>query len=1209
MRRALAFLLSASCAAASWPQAAFAAAALAPARTAGRAPAGLPGALIPRDAASLSLGPAAMSPYAFPSLPGVVSKPAGGAPQGPAAAPGEPAPALAPEPAPGRLRYDVSGRKGKAGQHGWRGRDGSYSGEGGADGGDGETGGPGEKAGTAIVTLSADSPPGSALRRLVRIAARLSRTHLPEPEERSDELAVAPDSELFVDARGGGGGRGGDAGPGGAGARGRRGSDATRYSTGGNGGRGGTGGDAGEPADGGPAGGGGFLRVLVHQLSTDLLALLKRDLRPGDPGAGGDRARGGEGGPGGPGGSSHSWTTTESYTGSDGKTHTRTHWHHNAGGSTGPSGSDGRGSRRAASPGAAAPEGKLELLLTDDHGEVQGRFDEIYDLELLGFELESRNVDGIFEPGEEVVVSRIRLRNRPGAGRLPTPEKQPIRVLFRPNGYLGASHSDLVIPKSLAPGEEFEFAQPLTLAIRDLEDRELPRDSEAWRADQRVNPSAELISVRNDFDAFENPQGIELRFPLEITPIFGAHSMGRGEKRRVFWKVKNVSSRAFGSASEVARLIRARLGLSGGDLEARRIRFIDAQGTAVALDLGFLESVARLEAGESVMIEGVLELSAEAPLYEWAELALDLDLGRIADGSAPRRIQSRTFAVRVAQTYRKTTGSDVLLVANSASQKREVAEWKELAEALGLSLDVWDLGYYGRLALAKDGKAADLAEDFKGKTIVLLNNDFPMAQGEGAVSEATRADEFLSPAGFLEAAADKLVNFLIVGNAGADAGGTLARLLVPTAVAGPGPEDGTSFASPAKFAREMRARAAPADEAAAERPGERGYVGMVDEVEVKAGLWWFQKPKAERLDRKASALLALLDRLFPARRYVATPRFNPRWTQRRPWYWLGLKKEWTLGVVEFRRTLDRTADANAGNAVAVAASAERMHAPGFARSRELLQAFFLALPFEQKLRALGALFRRGSGGRAKGMQGQERLVAGEALADAILVDLANEQAALREERGRGGLSRGAVRERLKNLRRLTGSQALPFTRPDPKSEEGALLLRLAAGLWSLQKSQRLIRDYFLSFLCPWTWGRRNWRVSALTATYVSRWVDSLFPKAEAGRGDARTLAWTRIRDAAGRDRLAAKALAKARKISRRLAAMLLALKPQEQVTTDAELMLGREARLLPEENLKEAQARRASRQARKEALEKGFEAAQATVSAGSDAPSPFAPRF
>jgi hypothetical protein len=60
--------------------------------------------------------------------------------------------------------------------------------------------------------------------------------------------------------------------------------------------------------------------------------------------------------------------------------------------------------------GAAGADGQAQIIVRVPNGE-NPRYDKCYDLQLVDFDLEDENGDGIFEPGERAIVRRIIIKN------------------------------------------------------------------------------------------------------------------------------------------------------------------------------------------------------------------------------------------------------------------------------------------------------------------------------------------------------------------------------------------------------------------------------------------------------------------------------------------------------------------------------------------------------------------------------------------------------------------------------------------------------------------------------------------------------------------------------------------------------------------------------------------------------------------------------
>ena len=61
-------------------------------------------------------------------------------------------------------------------------------------------------------------------------------------------------------------------------------------------------------------------------------------------------------------------------------------------------------------PGENGMPGTAKIIVQELNG-TRKEYPSIYDLELMDFDVEDENGDGIFEPGEHVFIRRIRVRN------------------------------------------------------------------------------------------------------------------------------------------------------------------------------------------------------------------------------------------------------------------------------------------------------------------------------------------------------------------------------------------------------------------------------------------------------------------------------------------------------------------------------------------------------------------------------------------------------------------------------------------------------------------------------------------------------------------------------------------------------------------------------------------------------------------------------
>ena len=616
--------------------------------------------------------------------------------------------------------FDVSGRPGRRAADGHAGGAGHRSGADGGPGGHAGPAEPGQGAGRLELRWAAS---GDGLLRVTGDGAR------PDGFEASIDQVVAFGDEGFVDvtACGGRGGEGGQGGRGGDGARGYSGSDATRYSSGSSGGPGGDGGPGGRGSRGARGGDGGQIRVRVGDEDTHLLMLLREHVGGGGGGVPGRNGSGGSGGAGGAGGSSYSWTESESYTDSQGQSQSRTTWHSNPGGSSGSSGRDGPAGGARLEGGAAGRAGAFSIEVEGAAGTA--RYGSRYHLELASFRHESENQDGICEPQEKVRVFDIEIDN---VGGMPTPRTRDVELYLARRGWVRPLPQKLVLQHDIAAGERCKVgAGALEFEIGDY----VPQGpGDALACEERIGFVAQVPAVRRSFGLFDGAASERcgrflIRFPVEATGVEGLPSLAPGQAARVRFAVRNVSSRAFGSASELGRAVRVRLFVKHSEVARGEVTIEELDRTACDSE-GFVRDLERLEAGEVRRFEAVVSVGAGAEHYRAVRFWLELSLGTISEPATLRTVQIGALDLRVAQRYAPRPGSHVLLCVNHATSRELLDAWRAAAGRLGLELNVWDASLEGGIDFQRrlpDG--GSLLDAYAGQSVVVLNNAIQTPDG------------------------------------------------------------------------------------------------------------------------------------------------------------------------------------------------------------------------------------------------------------------------------------------------------------------------------------------------------------------------------------------------------------------------------------------------------------------------------------------------
>ncbi len=910
------------------------------------------------------------------------------------------------------FEFNVSGENGADGANG---RDGSGSG---GDGANATQSKPGQHAGEMTIQVSPQSPTGGA----VVLKGTITPPGKNAPQNQAPSVQIGSSGFIVLKARGGKGGDGGNGGDGATGYRGSDGSDATRYSSGSDGSNGGPGGDGGNATSGSNGGKGGRVTVQLSHKDTDLLILFTHDINGGKGGKAGKNGSGGSGGAGGRGGSSYSWTETEydteSYTDSDGnsqtRTVTRTTHHSNSGGSDGSRGRSGSDGNARVSNGADAPDGHYQVDVTQEDGSVK-TFTERYDLALTGYEItHGQNADSIIEPGEAIQIRKIRVKN---TGKMPTPSHQDVLVYLKNSEWAISEGEQLAIPRSIAPGQEVTLEQVINFKVKDTT---ITKPGERFVIRDTISPVALMNRANRHFENFPNQQTFEVTYPVEISPITALPSLAPGESTQVIWKVTNISKKDFGGESELRRIIQTGIKRMGGDLSPESITLTDSEGKPVSLEQGFLRQISLLKAGESTLVTLNLSVSKNATAYTSSNFHSSLGMGTFDRAAVAKDIQFRDYSVRVAEKYAKSDLSDFLLVTNNKTTREEVNAWRRLTKQIGVGMDIWDISLNGYLDLTRELQSGShLLQDFKGKTIVFLNNEIEVASGKST------SELYLAKSDFLKATREHNINVLILGDTKESTGRSiLERLMIPSD----------------------------------EKP--------VSEVKVTS--WNLFSPKgvnAKSVDAQAKALQEQLTAQDPLTRHivVADVQEAPQIIAKK----MGFKQV-HHGTLRVFSTLDN----RVGTALAVEVPGEKLHTQEYVVSRDNIEALFLSMDFDKKLRILNRLAREA---KPEMLTGEGGKAFGESLVAAILTDLAQEQAIVRTH----GLGKG----KMPLLEKFVGTKFGGTATVNVEAKE--LLLQLASGVRFISSSQVVWWDHLIPL-------RNNRFRTYETEALVDRFLDLNF---------------------------------------------------------------------------------------------------------------------
>ncbi|RYZ67613.1 MAG: hypothetical protein EOP09_10740, partial [Proteobacteria bacterium] len=471
-----------------------------------------------------------------------------------------------------------------------------------------------------------------------------------------------------------------------------------------------------------------------------------RTLRTGTPG------RPGDGGTGGRGGSSYSWTDyeTENYTDSEGNQQSRSNpvSKSNSGGSSGYSGNSGSRASRTLYHGDAGQAGEVIFRVMNGDQVIESA-NERFKVEVLGFDITTDHPDGFLEPGEKVYIKNLRVKN---TGKLSTPKFERTLLYVTSGDWVVSEGIEVEISKSLAPGEESVIAAPIPFKIKNTQiaatDRRMVRT-------ESITPKAFLEETLLEYPEANLARELTISYPIEITAAQSVSSLKPGESSRIFWKIKNLSTSDLGVNENLKRQIVTALKKISGDLNESKIHLVLDEQTVN--NVNFSKEILSLKAGAEITIGGTLSVDKSAELYTGSVLESALRFANIETGEL-NVIQKNPFEIRVSESYRREKNANFLLITNSRTERAELDLWKKTLKEMGLVTSHWDLSYNGHLDFTRNvDDLGTLLEGMRGKTVILLNNDFK------AGGQETQGTEFLTKKNFLEAAANYGINFLVVG--------------------------------------------------------------------------------------------------------------------------------------------------------------------------------------------------------------------------------------------------------------------------------------------------------------------------------------------------------------------------------------------------------------------------------------------------------------
>ncbi|TKA83691.1 hypothetical protein B0A55_00261 [Friedmanniomyces simplex] len=345
-------------------------------------------------------------------------------------------------------------------------------------------------------------------------------------------------------------------------------------------------------------------------------------------------------------------------------------------------------------------------------------------LRLVSFDIEDENGDGIFEPGEHVIVRRIRISN---IGGMPSPLKR-IQLHVRPSKHFVPDHAvQLSIPPSIAPDTTITFEGVLRARINTPTD--VSHAGKRFRKPGvRLSIAATLPWLNRTLPDFDFERSFDIQFPCAFSNTDNLASVHPGSCSSLTFAVMNFGNHAIGSEAKQSREIQIQLTVPAehGTLSDDRTQILDE----VILDMPVIGP----KASESLSQALTFLPEVQAPLRLHVTLALyiaDPSYGAADDASDRASDQGLILVhtiqllLQISELYRYRAASEVLMVVNSKTPPERIVALRELIRRdLGMIADFWDVDLNGGLHINKDGRTENVLSMYDGKTVLLLGENF-----------------------------------------------------------------------------------------------------------------------------------------------------------------------------------------------------------------------------------------------------------------------------------------------------------------------------------------------------------------------------------------------------------------------------------------------------------------------------------------------------
>ncbi|KAL9618831.1 MAG: hypothetical protein Q9160_006490 [Pyrenula sp. 1 TL-2023] len=378
--------------------------------------------------------------------------------------------------------------------------------------------------------------------------------------------------------------------------------------------------------------------------------------------------------------------------------------------------------------GHPGDEGTVSIAVHRDDGSTQ-EYHLPWSLELMNFEVEDENGDGVFEPGEHAFIRRIEVRNTGG---------MPSSTCRIPVTFVGSSewfepvaaHEGGVdfLPTSIPSGQSASTEGSVKVRLKEgpYGKRKLPAVGILFSAKASVGIRADMPWLERRMPYFDLTKDINIGYPCSLGNVQYLSTVAQGATSTVHFEMQNLCNRPIGESEPQDSTRAVKVGMT---IPADFGRFVvDEQEVEASL-----QTVPRTRPQDTVSMQQQFRISSKAKNDKRFPITIELYLERPIQDSISESIElvlieRHAINLQISKAYTWTQDAEILLITNPKTNERQSQAVQHFVKnSLGMKIDLCNVHQNGGLlGLPQDDTDSPypIMTAYRNGTILVFDNKF-----------------------------------------------------------------------------------------------------------------------------------------------------------------------------------------------------------------------------------------------------------------------------------------------------------------------------------------------------------------------------------------------------------------------------------------------------------------------------------------------------